>query len=89
MDLSSRPFTIRGTDTTVKAHSVIVATGATAKKLGLPSEQKVGSRWWARGQAAPLAWEDLARRALDCGSWAAPAAACIRPPSPQARSRCS
>ena len=26
VDLSSRPFTVRGTDTTVKAHSVIVAT---------------------------------------------------------------
>ncbi len=44
VDLSSRPFTIRGTETTVKAHSVIIATGATAKKLNLPSEQKVGQR---------------------------------------------
>ncbi|KAL4428113.1 hypothetical protein ABPG75_002202 [Micractinium tetrahymenae] len=48
VDLSSRPFTIRGTETTVKAHSVIIATGATAKKLGLPSEQK----FWSNGISA-------------------------------------
>jgi hypothetical protein len=51
VDLSARPFTIRGTDTTVRAHSVIIATGATAKKLGIPSEQQVGSWWgfWVAG----------------------------------------
>ena len=40
-DLSSRPFslTIDG-ETVVSAETVIVATGATAKYLGLPSEQK-------------------------------------------------
>ncbi|PRW44349.1 thioredoxin-disulfide reductase [Chlorella sorokiniana] len=48
VDLSSRPFTVRGTDTTVKAHTVIVATGATAKKLNLPSEQ----RFWSNGISA-------------------------------------
>ena len=48
VDLSSRPFTVTGTDTTVKAHSVIVATGATAKRLGLPSEQ----RFWSSGISA-------------------------------------
>ncbi|KAI7845690.1 hypothetical protein COHA_000804 [Chlorella ohadii] len=48
VDLSTRPFTVRGTDTTVKAHSVIVATGATAKKLNLPSEQ----RFWSNGISA-------------------------------------
>lgn len=48
VDLSARPFTIRGTDTAVKAHSVIVATGATAKRLGLPSEQ----RFWSAGISA-------------------------------------
>lgn len=48
VDLSARPFTITGTDTTVRAHSVIVATGATAKRLGLPSEQ----RFWSAGISA-------------------------------------
>ncbi|PSC75479.1 thioredoxin-disulfide reductase [Micractinium conductrix] len=48
VDLSSRPFTITGTDTVRKAHSVIIATGATAKKLGLPSEQK----FWSSGISA-------------------------------------
>lgn len=48
VDLSARPFTIRGAETTVRAHSVIIATGATAKKLGLPSEQK----FWSNGISA-------------------------------------
>ncbi|KAI3428728.1 hypothetical protein D9Q98_007552 [Chlorella vulgaris] len=48
VDLSARPFTIRGTDTTVRAHSVIIATGATAKKLGIPSEQQ----YWSAGISA-------------------------------------
>ena len=41
IDLSSRPFhaVIDGTKE-IKAHSVIIATGATAKYLGLPSETK-------------------------------------------------
>jgi hypothetical protein len=32
VDFSQRPFLIRGTETTVRAQSVIVATGATAKR---------------------------------------------------------
>jgi hypothetical protein len=48
VDFSSRPFTIRGTDTTVRAHSVIIATGATAKRLGIPSEQQ----FWSAGISA-------------------------------------
>jgi thioredoxin reductase (NADPH) len=46
-DLSKRPFTLQVHDTlqdtraTVLAHSVIVATGASAKYLGLPVEQKL------------------------------------------------
>lgn len=39
---------IRGTDTTARAHSLIVATGATAKRLGIPSE----SRFWSAGISA-------------------------------------
>jgi thioredoxin reductase (NADPH) len=48
VDFSKRPFTIYGTDTTVKANSVIIATGATAKRLGIPSEQK----FWSNGISA-------------------------------------
>lgn len=42
VDFSSRPFTIEidGGTTTISAQSVIIATGATAKYLGLPSEQR-------------------------------------------------
>lgn len=45
-DLSQRPFTIEienqlmGTQETIKAQSIIVATGASAKYLGLEAEQK-------------------------------------------------
>ena len=48
VDLSQRPFTITSTDRVVKTHSLIVATGATAKKLGLPSEKQ----FWSNGISA-------------------------------------
>lgn len=44
-DLSQRPFTLEvdrqmeGTQETIKCHSLIIATGASAKYLGIPSEQ--------------------------------------------------
>jgi thioredoxin reductase (NADPH) len=45
VDFSQRPFVIRSTEREVKAHSVIIATGAMAKRLGLPSEEQ----FWNRG----------------------------------------
>eukprot|EP00889_Picochlorum_renovo_P001411 jgi/Picre1/28441/NNA_003845.t1 len=48
VDLSVRPFVIKGTETTVKAHSLIIATGATAKRLNIPSEET----FWSRGISA-------------------------------------
>ena len=48
VDLSSRPFAVSSGDTTVRAHSVVIATGATAKRLGLPSED----RFWSAGISA-------------------------------------
>ncbi|BAZ79040.1 thioredoxin-disulfide reductase [Sphaerospermopsis kisseleviana] len=48
VDLSQRPFTIRSQEREVKAHSLIIATGATAKRLGLPSEHQ----FWSRGISA-------------------------------------
>ena len=48
VDLSQRPFVIRGSDTTLRAHSVIVATGATAKRYNLDSQCRTASdlsRW--------------------------------------------
>lgn len=42
VDFSSRPFTCIVDETkTIKAHAVIIATGASAKWLGLPSEQRL------------------------------------------------
>ena len=40
VDLSSRPFRVSSSDGEVMADAVIVATGASAKWMGLPSEQK-------------------------------------------------
>ncbi len=48
VDVSQRPFVVRGTDTEYKASSIIVATGATAKRLGIPSETK----FWSNGISA-------------------------------------
>jgi thioredoxin reductase (NADPH) len=48
VDLSQRPFVIRTEEREVRAHSVVIATGATAKRLGLPSEHQ----FWNRGISA-------------------------------------
>jgi thioredoxin reductase (NADPH) len=48
VDLSQRPFIIRSHEREVKAHSLIIATGAVAKRLGLPSEDQ----FWNRGISA-------------------------------------
>ncbi len=48
VDLSQRPFIIKSTDREVQAHSIIIATGATAKRLGLPSE----GHFWSNGISA-------------------------------------
>lgn len=48
VDLTQRPFVIRSEEREVKAHSVIIATGATAKRLNLPSE----AEYWSRGISA-------------------------------------
>ena len=48
VDLRVRPFRVRSSERTVYAHSLIVATGATAKRLALPSEEQ----FWSRGISA-------------------------------------
>lgn len=48
VDFSQRPFIIRSEEREVKAHSVVIATGATARRLGLPSE----NAFWSRGISA-------------------------------------
>ena len=48
VDFSDRPFTIKSQYREVQAHSVIIATGATAKRLHLPSE----TQYWNRGISA-------------------------------------
>jgi thioredoxin reductase (NADPH) len=44
VDLSQRPFTLKGDSGTYTCDSLIVATGASAKYLGLPSEQSFMGR---------------------------------------------
>ena len=48
VDLSQRPFTIKSDERIVQAHSLIIATGATARRLGLPSEES----FWNKGISA-------------------------------------
>ena len=48
IDLSQRPFRIRAEGETIQAHTVILATGASANRLGLPSEE----RFWNAGISA-------------------------------------
>ncbi|KAH9316074.1 hypothetical protein KI387_024701, partial [Taxus chinensis] len=48
VDIRNRPFTIRSCEHEIKCHSLIVATGATAKRLGLPRELE----FWSKGISA-------------------------------------
>ncbi|XP_022924901.1 NADPH-dependent thioredoxin reductase 3-like [Cucurbita moschata] len=48
IDLNNRPFTVQSSERKVKCHSVIYATGATAKRLRLPREDE----FWSRGISA-------------------------------------
>jgi len=48
VDFSQRPFTVRSEEREFKTNSIVIATGATAKRLGLPCED-----WfWSRGISA-------------------------------------
>ncbi|KAI0519940.1 hypothetical protein KFK09_007403 [Dendrobium nobile] len=48
VDVRSRPFSIKSSEREVRCHSIIVATGATAKRLRLPREDE----FWSRGISA-------------------------------------
>ncbi|MCO5570052.1 hypothetical protein L7F22_023766 [Adiantum nelumboides] len=48
VDVMNRPFTVKSSDYEVKCHSLIIATGATAKRLDLPREHE----FWSRGISA-------------------------------------
>ncbi|HVR74245.1 MAG TPA: thioredoxin-disulfide reductase [Planctomycetota bacterium] len=48
VDLKSRPFRVRTEEREVETHAVIIATGALAKRLGVPSEERL----WTRGISA-------------------------------------
>eukprot|EP00262_Sarcandra_glabra_P022192 TRINITY_DN973_c0_g1_i1.p1 TRINITY_DN973_c0_g1~~TRINITY_DN973_c0_g1_i1.p1 ORF type:complete len:524 (+),score=94.58 TRINITY_DN973_c0_g1_i1:143-1714(+) len=48
IDVRSSPFTIRSSEREVKCHSLIIATGANAKRLRLPREDE----FWSRGISA-------------------------------------
>ena len=47
-DLRQRPFTVASNERQVTAQAVIIATGATAKRLNLPGEQRL----WTKGMSA-------------------------------------
>jgi thioredoxin reductase (NADPH) len=48
VDLSRRPFRVKSTEHEVETHALIVATGATARRLRVPSE----ARLWNKGVSA-------------------------------------
>ena len=48
VDLKTRPMTVVSAGRTVQTHALIIATGATAKRLGLPGEQRL----WNSGMSA-------------------------------------
>ncbi|KAL0453118.1 UNVERIFIED_CONTAM: Thioredoxin reductase NTRC [Sesamum latifolium] len=48
LDVKNSPFTVRSSEREVKCHSIIYATGATARRLSLPREDE----FWSRGISA-------------------------------------
>lgn len=48
IDVKSNPFTVKSGERKVKCHSIVFATGATAKRLNLPREDE----FWSRGISA-------------------------------------
>jgi len=44
VDFGTRPFRVKADDAAVEAHTVIIATGASAKLIGLPNESKLMGR---------------------------------------------
>ncbi len=48
VDFSKQPFTVGSSERSVQTHAVIIATGATARRLRLPSEERL----WNRGISA-------------------------------------
>ncbi|XP_017243392.1 thioredoxin reductase NTRC [Daucus carota subsp. sativus] len=48
LDVKTSPFTVQSSDRKVKCHSIIFATGATARRLNLPREEE----FWSRGISA-------------------------------------
>ncbi|GAA0186012.1 reductase [Lithospermum erythrorhizon] len=48
VDVKNRPFVVQSSERKVKCNSIIVATGATAKRLNLPREDE----FWSRGISA-------------------------------------
>lgn len=48
VDVKNSPFTVRSSERKINSHTVIVATGATARRLRLPREEE----FWSRGISA-------------------------------------
>ena len=48
IDLSERPYRIQAEGKTIHTQSIIIATGASANRLGLPNEE----RFWSQGISA-------------------------------------
>lgn len=50
IDLTQKPFMIKGNQTKLYAHSIIISTGATAKRLDIPGTRD--NEFWQRGVSA-------------------------------------
>lgn len=48
VDLSARPFRVSSSSKTIETHAVIISTGATARRLGVPNEERL----WTKGMSA-------------------------------------
>lgn len=67
VDLKNKPFTLKGDSGTFTCDALIIATGASARYLGLPSGRNLhGQR---RLGVRDLRWLLLSQQAGGCGRW--------------------
>src|SRR6476469_9439023 len=68
VDFSARPFSVFVEDEEYRAESVIIATGATARQLGLPSEKRLQGKGVTYCAVCDAAfWRDVPVAVVGCG----------------------
>lgn len=74
MDLSKRPFYVKSTDREYVAETVIISTGAVAKRMDFPGSGEENGFWWVwcHSWVRRIASGGCSVRDKEDGSWCNP-----------------